>query len=107
MLNPMIVWSCLPGFAENHLVGRAVRALGVKARTARPTLQLRRIKIRQKSLFYPLIQTFSLREKGLPALNLIAVTRRVGTRLFYRHCCINTRAVPLPDETQHGDHQPC
>jgi hypothetical protein len=30
-------------------------------------------KIRQKALFDPLILTFSLREKGLPILNLMAV----------------------------------
>jgi hypothetical protein len=44
----------------------------------------RRIKIRQKALFDPLILTFSLREKGLSLLNLMAVARSLhsGCRVF-------------------------
>ncbi|MFI3121729.1 MAG: hypothetical protein QX203_17310 [Methylococcaceae bacterium] len=34
---------------------------------------VRRIKIRKKALFDPLILTFSRREKGLSSLNLMAV----------------------------------
>ena len=38
----------------------------------------RRIKIRKKALFDPLILTFSRREKGLSSLNLMAVTPERG-----------------------------
>jgi hypothetical protein len=41
---------------------------------------VRRIKIRQKALFDPLILTFSLREKGLSILNLMAVLSALKTR---------------------------
>jgi hypothetical protein len=41
---------------------------------------VRRIKIRQKALFDPLILTFSLREKGLSILNLMAVIHGLDTR---------------------------
>jgi hypothetical protein len=37
---------------------------------------VRRIKIRQKTLFDPLILTFSLREKGLSIFNLMTVKLR-------------------------------
>jgi hypothetical protein len=39
---------------------------------------VRRIKIRKKALFDPLILTFSRREKGLSILNLMAVTPERG-----------------------------
>jgi hypothetical protein len=39
---------------------------------------VRRIKIRKKALFDPLILTFSRREKGLSSLNLMAVTPERG-----------------------------
>jgi hypothetical protein len=39
---------------------------------------VRRIKIRKKALFDPLILTFSRREKGLSSLNLMAVSLRIG-----------------------------
>jgi hypothetical protein len=45
---------------------------------------VRRIKIRKKALFDPLILTFSRREKRLSILNLMAVTQRVGIQLKTR-----------------------
>ncbi|MCX7092933.1 MAG: hypothetical protein NTY50_05725, partial [Methylobacter sp.] len=39
---------------------------------------VRRIKIRKKALFDPLILTFSRREKELSSLNLIAVKQKLG-----------------------------
>ncbi len=41
---------------------------------------VRRIKIRKKALFDPLILTFSRREKGLYTLNLMAVSRAYRAR---------------------------
>ncbi len=55
----------------------------------------RRIKIRKKVLFDPLILTFSRREKELSILNLMAAARRVGTSkttVFRRHLCTKTSA---------------
>jgi hypothetical protein len=58
------------------------RVTAIKLRKKLPLLLeragVRRIKIRQKALFDPLILAFSQREKGLSILNLMAVTRRVG-----------------------------
>jgi hypothetical protein len=60
------------------------RVTAIKLRKKLPLLLervgVRRIKIRQKALFDPLILAFSRREKGLSILNLMAVTQRVGTR---------------------------
>jgi len=41
---------------------------------------VRRIKIRKKALFDPLILTFSRREKGLSILNLMAAMRCVDVK---------------------------
>ena len=56
--------------------------IAIKLRKKLPLLLervgVRRIKIRKKALFDPLILTFSRREKGLSILNLMAVTPERG-----------------------------